>query len=114
MLHRGFQVSAVFCNGCPNHEKEAMETLRQEYPELKIYNVYSPKNVLNVGKLSPSDIAVGFTAGYFTGAKSVAELSMDEGMFGYCGIQSLMERLKSAAETPNPLEPMVERYGLVI
>ena len=65
-----------------------------------------------IGKCGIAEIAVGF-AGYFAGAESVVDLLGDEGMFGYYGIELLMNLLIESVSHPKDLRKMIEAYGLV-
>ena len=47
------------------------------------------------------------------GAESVVDLLGDEGMFGYYGIELLMNLLIESVSHPKDLRKMIEAYGLV-
>ncbi len=114
LLESGFEVSDIFTGGCSAYEKEARDTLRAQYPQVVMHDIFSPENVKQVGAMGSADIAVGYSAGYHTGAPIVVNMMTDEGMFGYRAIELLMEKLIDSVQHPCALEAMIESYGLIV
>lgn len=59
-------------------------------------------------------IAVGVDGAYLAGSKYVADIFDDEGIYGYYGVESLMEKLEHALDCEVDLETMIHEYGLVV
>ena len=114
LMKYGFLVSDVFTEGCPAYEKESFDYLRENCSDIVFHDIHSPDNYRNIGQIGSADIAIGYSAGYYTGAASVVDLVSDEGMFGFHGVKTLMEKLDSAVTDPRSLEPMIESYGLIV
>ena len=111
----GFHVSDVFTGGgCAAYEQESYDTLCRDYPNTQFHSIFAPENVRTIGHMGAADIAIGYSAGYHTGAPIVVDLMTDEGMFGYHGVVCLMERLCRSIENPQALEVMIESYGLIV
>ncbi|MBQ2697682.1 MAG: oxidoreductase, partial [Clostridia bacterium] len=111
----GFVVSDVFTGGgVASYEQEAYETLLRDYPDTAFHSIFSPENVRQVGRMGSAEIAIGYSAGYHTGAPIVVDQMTDEGMFGYRGIARLMEKLCQSIAHPQALEAMIESYGLIV
>lgn len=111
----GFRVSDVFTGGgCAAYEQESYDTLCRDYPNTQFHSIFAPENVRTIGHMGAADIAIGYSAGYHTGAPIVVDLMTDEGMFGYHGVVCLMERLCRSIENPQALEVMIESYGLIV
>ena len=114
LMKYGFLVSDVFTEGCPAYEKESFDYLRENCSDIVFHDIHSPDNYRNIGQIGSADIAIGYSAGYYTGVASVVDLVSDEGMFGFHGVKTLMEKLGSAVTDPRSLEPMIESYGLIV
>lgn len=114
LVKYGFAVSDVFTDGCPAYEKEAFDFLQENCTHIVFHDIHSPDNWNHVGHIGFADIAIGYSAGYYTGAPSVVDLVADEGMFGYSGVKTLMQSLISAVDSPKSLKPMLESYGLIV
>lgn len=113
LIRYGFNVSDVFYETCPEFEQTAKVEL-ERMSNVKFHNVHDPECAERIGKCSNAQIAIGYSAGYYTGAKYVADIMIDEGMFGYGGITRLMALLKQAIREPIAVEAMIEEYGLIV
>ena len=114
LIEEGFTVSDIFTGGCSAYEREAMEMIREKYPHVVMHDIFAPENVRKVGRMGSADVAIGYSAGYHTGAPIVVNMMTDEGMFGYRAIELLMEKLIDSVENPCALEAMIESYGLIV
>ena len=109
----GFTVSDVFCDGCAPFDAEAKSWLLGQR-KTAVHETHDPSLVEEVGHIGNAQIAIGFLAGYYSGAPHVVNLMLDEGLFGFWGITRLMNMLLEAANTSSSLEACIERYGLII
>ncbi|MDO9522379.1 MAG: nitrogenase component 1 [Methanocorpusculum sp.] len=109
----GFVVTDIFGKDVVPFEREAYEWIRKYAPEIVIHDTKDPAMTNNIGKCGMAEIAVGYDAGYFAGAESVVDLLGDEGMFGYYGVELLMNLLIESVSHPKDLRKMIEAYGLV-
>ncbi|MBR2835614.1 MAG: hypothetical protein IKE43_07910 [Coriobacteriales bacterium] len=113
LVEYGFTVSDVFSDGCAFYDAEA-KTWLAERGGVAFHEIHDPSLVEQVGHIGTAQIAIGFMAGYYSGAPHVVNLMLDEGHFGFYGIIHLMEMLRDAAATQSSLEACIERYGLII
>ena len=81
---------------------------------IDFHDIHDPAAADAVGKTGSAEIAIGYSAGYYSGAKHVVDLMIDEGMFGYGGLCRLMQMLRQAVESTSSVEAMIESYGLII
>ena len=109
----GFTVSDIFAEA-PVLETEKISAKKAERAGIAFHSVSDPVTRERKGRLGRAEIAVGYVAGYDSGAPFAVDLMMDEGMFGYDGIIRLMEKLVQAVREPTALEAMIESYGLII
>ncbi|MDR3206266.1 MAG: hypothetical protein LBT41_04140, partial [Candidatus Methanoplasma sp.] len=93
---------------------EDAQWVRRNIPGLKEYETGRPGSSDLIGRCGSADIAIGFTAGMYTGAPSVIDLAADEGLFGYYGVRRLMEMLEQSAAHPEDIDSMAEKGGLKI
>ena len=111
LIRYGFNVTDVFCAGMPMDDSYQWLI---DNTSIKISNIANKNMMDRKGKCGNADIAIGFSAGFFSGAESVADISMDNGIFGYQGIQKLMKLLEESVKSPMTLESLAEKGGLVI
>jgi hypothetical protein len=109
----GFTVSDIFAEA-PVLEAEKVSAAKAARAGIAFHSVSDPMTRERKGQLGRAEIAVGYVAGYDSGAPFAVDLMMDEGMFGYDGIVRLMEKLVQAVREPTALEAMIESYGLII
>lgn len=111
LIKYGFNVSDVFYETCPDFEKNAKAEIEGK---VEFHNIHDPQYAEMIGSIGSAEVAIGYSAGYYTGAKYVADLMIDEGMFGFGGIIRLMELIKKAYLNPTAVETMIESYGLIV
>ena len=97
-------------NGCVSRGEVLYRPLVPAYFEEKFLN--QPGTEIFIA--DEAGTAIGFLAGYYSGAPHVVNLMLDEGLFGFWGITRLMDMLLEAANTTSSLEACIERYGLII
>lgn len=113
LIRYGFTVSDVFFEDCPPFEREARDELIRR-GGVQFHDIHAPECADQIGTIGQADIAIGYSAGYYTGASHVADLMIDEGMFGYGGVVRLMSLLQKAVLSPTAVETMIESYGLIV
>ncbi len=113
LLGYGFRVTDIFGCNVTLFEQESYNWILDNSPEIQIYDTGDPGMIDKIGKCGNAKIAIGYDAGYFSGAESVVNLTGDEGMFGYYGVELLMNMLIKSVMQPEDLQTMIEAYGLV-
>lgn len=112
LLKYGFVVAEVMADDAGS-DGEGLERLLQSYPQVRLTQPQHHSTVL-FDRRQPEVLAIGFDAGYITGARHVAGLVSDEGMFGFWGVERLMEMLRAAWAEETDLQQMIDAYGLVV
>ena len=59
-------------------------------------------------------IAIGYSAGYLSGAKHVVDIGGQNGLYGYLGVCTLMELIRAAAAEETDMRRLLEDAVLVI
>ena len=113
LLKAGFNVETVVAQTALPIDRDALEWVRAEYPNVQIVQPQHV-NVIEFAHRSPDAVAIGFDAAYIAGAKRVVSITNDEGLFGYHGVMRLMQMLRSAAAQPCDLKQLIDDYGVVI
>ena len=113
LLEYGFRVVRVQAQECISIDKENFAWLEREHPEVEVMQPKHHKAVLQ-DKQIPESIAIGVDGAYLAGSGHVADLFADEGMYGYHGVELLMQKLEQAPEEKADLKQMIHEYGLVV
>ncbi|MEM1484157.1 nitrogenase component 1 [Oscillospiraceae bacterium PP1C4] len=113
LLEYGFTVARVEAQKCIPIDRENMEWLSANHPEVDVQQPQHHQAVLFDRRLKDS-VAIGIDGAYLAGSRYVVDLFGDEGMFGFYGICKLMARLEQAVEAPADLEQLINGYGLVV
>ncbi len=113
LLTYGFNVVRVQAQECSSTDRAHYEWVCKEHPEVEIVQPMHHKAVLQENKISDS-IAIGVDGAYLAGSDYVVDLFNDETMFGYHGLECLMNKLEHALDSKVDLESMIHEYGLVV
>lgn len=113
LIEYGFHVVRVQSPECNGIDRANFEWVTKEHPEIEVVQSQHHKTVLREGQIHES-IAIGVDGAYLAGSKYVVDLFDDEGMYGYHGVQCIMEKLEHALEQEVDLENMIHEYGLVV
>ncbi len=113
LINYGFHVVRVEAQECASFDKEHLEWLLKEHPEVEFSQPEHHRAVLFDRRIEES-LAIGVEGAYLSGSRYVADLFNDEGMFGYDGVKRLMRLLTEAVKVPTDLKALINDYGLVI
>jgi hypothetical protein len=111
----GINVTRIYTSQLPEFEKTNLEKLAKLKGDIVVAN---PSHVRKYG--SPqnrllADIAIGFEAGYATGAPITVPLAFDEQLYGFEGCARVLEAIIHFAEAGrSDLRQQVKDYGLVV
>ncbi len=109
----GFNVEAVYSQQCIALECESYRWIRENAPTIKIVQPEHPRSPL-MRRHDRECLAIGFEGAYLTGAKYVTNLVNDETLYGYHGIEKLMDMLVASSRRSVDLLALIEEYGLVV
>lgn len=113
-LHRqGFAIEGIFAEKPTGAQKEALQQLLEECPDLKIMMPQHPKIMQREEELCET-FSIGFEAAYITQSRYVLNLFFDEEMFGYYGLIRMMQLMRECYEHPTTLQELLDSYGLVV
>lgn len=109
----GFNVVRIFAEEVIPSDRDAFEWVSTNLPRLEVLQAQH-HDIVKLDKKSENSLAVGFNAAYISGSRHVLNLVADEGMFGYYGVKTLMNMMRSAMDRQADLRAMIEDYGLVV
>lgn len=113
LLSYGFWVEEVIAQEVVGADRPAYEALCKEYPQLRITQPQHHRSAI-LQKGDTRMVGIGFEGAYLRQCDYVADLSGDEGMYGYYGVRRLMRMLERAVEQKADLKYMIEEYGAVV
>ena len=113
LLEYGFCVARVQAGECIPWDEEHLAWLREHAPQVEILQSNHHRVVRFEGQL-PHSLAVGVDGAYLAGSRYAADVFNDEGLLGYHGVITLMERLEQALDAPADVRKMIHEYGLVV
>lgn len=109
----GFNVTEVIAQNVSSVEKGSFEKLLELHKTIKINQPQHHKVAVRDNPDTRA-VAIGFEGAYLRQSDHVVDLSEDEGMFGYDGVQRLMHMIEKAVDKKADLRKMIEEYGAVV
>lgn len=104
----GFAVRVVFAAHAKQTDREDMDYLEQNHPEIKIVRGMDYQAITALS-LPREMIAIGFDAAYFTKALHFVDICHDETFFGYGGVIKLMRLIEEAYHSTERWEETAAR-----
>jgi hypothetical protein len=115
LVQAGINVNRIYTPQLPGYEKPCLAELARIRGDIICAN---PSHARKYGKRPEyplSDIAVGFEAGYATGAPVTVPLAFDEELYGFEGFAIVLKMIIQCAEKgAGDLKTQVKNYGLVV
>ena len=113
LLEYGFSVRRVVAQKCIPIDRESLDWLEENRPDVELVQPGHHRAVRFEGRLAEA-LAIGVDGAYLAGARHVVDLFADGALFGFHGLRVLMERMRAAAEAETDLKRLIESYGLVV
>ncbi len=114
LLEYGFQVKFIMTDNVKEIEKSAYEFIQENYQDITIVNAVHPGLVKNKYRNNKDYLCIGIDCGYATGSSKVINLMLDEFLFGYYGVEQLMEKMIQAYQQGRDVKEMIEEAHLII
>jgi hypothetical protein len=115
LVQAGINVNRIYTPQLPDYEKPCLAELARIRGDIIAAN---PSHARKYGKRPEyplSDIAIGFEAGYATGAPVTVPLAFDEELYGFEGFAAVLKMIIQCAEKgAEDLKTQVKNYGLVV
>ena len=113
LLENGISVHAVYEQKLKPSDRKDFEWLREKHPEIPIRQTLHPKQTER--DCAATDcVAIGYSAGYLSGARHVVDIGGQNGLYGYQGVEALMEMIRKAAGEETDMRRLLEETVLVI
>ena len=113
LLENGISVHAVYEQKLKPSDRKDFEWLRDNRPEIPIRQTLHPKQTERDGAAADC-VAIGYSSGYLSGAKHVADIGGQNGLYGYRGVCTLMDLIREASETETDMRSLLKDAVLVI
>ena len=113
LVQNGFNLKMIFCDGVSEFEKEKCEWLLQNVPDLKIIPALHPDSIKFENKM-PECLCIGFSGGYLTKSKHVVDLMEDEYLYGFWGVERLMEKIEYAFSNTTDVNKIITGAKLIV
>lgn len=113
LFDAGFNVKMIAVDAVPDFEKAACEKILSKIPGLKIIDALHHDSV-KFEHVDEECLSIGFSVGYLTKSKHVIDLMEDETLYGFYGIERLMEMLVDAYEHENSADDLIIKAGIVV
>jgi hypothetical protein len=115
LIQAGINVNRIYTPQLPDYEKPCLMELARIRGDIIAAN---PSHARKYGKRPEyplSDIAIGFEAGYATGAPVTVPLAFDEEIYGFEGFAAVLKMIIQCVEKgAGDLKTQVKNYGLVV
>lgn len=113
LLKYGFHVTRVYLSEVVGPDQKYADILLSDYPHVKIIQGDHPDSVFR-SETETIALAVGEEAAYLSQACYVADISSDEGLFGYQGIRILMDTMRLAMKEKADIRKLIDEYGGIV
>ena len=113
LLKYGFHVTRVYLSEVVGPDQKYADILLSDYPHVKIIQGDHPDSVFRL-ETETIALAVGEEAAYLSHACYVADISSDEGLFGYQGIRILMDTMRLAMKEKADIRKLIDEYGGIV
>ena len=97
LIKAGFNVAAVFALHSKGNDAEAEEELMREHPEIVVVRKQGLEAMAELG-IPRACVALGRDAAFLLRADHSPDMYHDEGLFGYEGIEKLMDSIAAYME----------------
>ena len=99
-------------DGTNSIERDAYEWVLSQ-PKIRVVNALHP-DLVKFENRGQHCLCIGFDCGYATGSNKIVDLLEDESLFGFYGIEKLMNDMIRAFENDTSVKELIEGAGLVI
>ena len=113
LLEEGFQVAKIFVQKTIPLEKEHHDWILEKYPLVEVIPPLHPEMVKD-SPLFPDSLAIGVEGAYLCKSNYPVDLIGDATLYGYRGLELLMQKMSEAIQNPRSLQQIIEDYKLVV
>ncbi|WP_407427923.1 nitrogenase component 1 [Treponema sp.] len=114
VLHdAGFNVKLIAVDAVPGFEKAACEKIMEKIPDLKIIDALHHDSA-KFEFVNEECLCIGFNAGYLTKSRHVVDLMEDETLYGFYGVEKLMDMLVTAYQGEHSADELIIKAGIVV
>lgn len=114
LLEYGFNVALIMTDTIKGIEKPAYEYIVENYKNVTVVNAVHPELVKDEYQNNENYLCIGFDCGYATDSNKVMNIMLDEGLFGYYGVEKMMEGMMKAFEHGTDVKELIEEAHLII
>lgn len=113
LIKYGFNVKRIYAQDLVTFDQEAISWLQENCPEVEIIQADHPR--MNIRETNEAyALSIGEEAAYLSNSRFVADISADEGMFGFNGVELLMNSIAEAMKEKADIRKLIEEYGGIV
>jgi len=113
LLKYGFNVKRIYAEDLVNPDQKAIEYLQENHPEVEIIQADHPR--MNIREKEEAyALSIGEEAAYLSNSRFVADISADEGLFGFDGITKMMNVIADSMKEKADIRKLIEEYGGIV
>ena len=113
LIENGFNVRRIYSQQVVPSDKENFEWVRENYPEIEILQPQNPKTTF-AEPIEDECIAIGYSAGYLSGAEHVVDIGGQNGLYGYRGLKELLIKVRNAKKERSDLKKILEDAVIIV
>ena len=113
LLEAGINVKRVYSQLLIPSDKEDYKWVMEHYPDIEVRQPQNPKVTIEE-KVDEECIAVGYSAGYITGALHVVDIGGQNGLYGYKGLTDLLQKIRDAKDTVSDLKQILDDAVIIV
>ncbi len=113
LLENGFSVRRIYSQQVIPSDKENFEWVCENYPDIEILQPQNPRTTF-VDAPEDECIAIGYSAGYLSGAKHVVDIGGQNGLYGYRGLKELLNKVRKAKKEEADLKKILEDAVIIV
>lgn len=113
LIEYGFNVKIVMTDEPKKIENSAYEFIKNHHSEIRIINAVHP-DLVKFENRDEKCLCIGFDCGYATDSDKIVDIMEDEFLFGFYGVEQLMEKMMDAYVNGGNIKEMIQEAGLII
>ena len=112
LLEHGFRVTEVYLDSISGEERDDLDWLRNNAPELVFSSTILPELRVAERARPEKTLAIGQKAAWFTGTPYFVNLVQGGGLWGFAGIRTMARLMREAWEREKDARDLIPRKGL--
>lgn len=113
LLQNGFNVKKIFATSPKLTDIDYFNNIKKRYKDVELIIPYNPKQRFAPEKLEEC-VSIGLESGYLTSSFHNVGLCGEDGLYGFFGLNYILEKILDSYKNKTDLKENIERAGLVV